>query len=334
MHNSIRRSRWLPWLLATTAACGGTTDPGPPPPELSLTSRVGHSMAYDEAHHQLLLFGGIGAEGSLGSGDRGSTWSWNGQSWTLLTTAGPSPRYLASMVYDAGRQRVVLYGGESGVFPSNTVLSDTWEWDGTAWSRVATTGPGTRVHQSMAYDRSRGRVVLYGGYNTATNSELRDIWEWNGTTWTQQSATTAAELIARGIGYDERANVLALYSVRASGSDIVTDVWNGTSLTRRAGAAPSCFPAPSMLVSLGSSRGGLFFYSGSCGASENTPESWRWDGTTWTRVTGAQPDFRITAAMAYDRDRDRVVLFGGEVGQNQPNLADTWEFDGTTWARR
>jgi hypothetical protein len=38
--------------------------------------------------------------------------------------------------------------------------------------------------------------------------------------------------------------------------------------------------------------------------------------------------------MAYDRARDRVVLFGGEIGAGVPDLADTWEFDGTTWTRK
>jgi hypothetical protein len=38
--------------------------------------------------------------------------------------------------------------------------------------------------------------------------------------------------------------------------------------------------------------------------------------------------------MAYDRDRNRIVLYGGEVAAGTPDLADTWEFDGTAWARR
>jgi hypothetical protein len=64
------------------------------------------------------------------------------------------------------------------------------------------------------------------------------------------------------------------------------------------------------------------------------PQTWRWDGTTWTRLTGTQPPLRYNAAMAFDRDRGRVVLFGGEVGAGTPDLSDTWEFDGTAWSRR
>ncbi len=330
--------RWLFLLTLQITGCGGTTAPPPPPPPPSppppaLTARHGHAMVFDEAHHQLLLFGGTGTEGGSASADRNSLWSWNGTSWTLTSSGGPSPRYLASLVYDAGRQRVVLYGGQSGGFPNITVLSDTWEWDGTAWSQRATTGPSIRVHQAMAYDRARQRVVLYGGFNEA-QGEIRDIWEWDGTAWTQQSATTAGNVAGRGIAYDEKASVLYLYSVVASTVTVVADAWNGAALSRSPAAGPGCVPSQAQLVSLGPTRGGMLFFGGTCGASGTTPETWRWDGTSWSKLAGAQPDFRLNAAMAYDRDRDRVVLFGGEVAQGVPDLADTWEFDGTAWTRR
>jgi hypothetical protein len=157
---------------------------------------------------------------------------WDGQRWTRISSAGPSPRSLASLTYDAGRQRVVLYGGQTGAFPNITVLHDTWEWDGTSWSRRATTGPSTRVHQVLAFDRARGKVVLYGGFSLAASEELRDIWEWDGTAWTQQNDSTAANLANRGIAYDEKAGVLYLYSVVAGTSTVVMDVWNGDSLSR------------------------------------------------------------------------------------------------------
>ena len=36
---------------------------------------------------------------------------------------------------------------------------------------TATTGPTSRVHQTMAFDRARGRVVLYGGFNATAQQE-------------------------------------------------------------------------------------------------------------------------------------------------------------------
>jgi hypothetical protein len=325
-------------VVFTIGTVVGCTDKDPPtgggnnnPP--TLTARHGHSMVYDEARKQLLLFGGTGTEGTSPSGDRNSTWRWDGTTWTRIATGGPSPRYEAAVTYDATRQRVVLYGGQSGAFPNITVLSDTWEWDGSAWTQRSTTGPSARVHQSIAFDRARGKVVLYGGFNSTTVQELRDIWEWDGSSWTQASVSGPPNSIALGPVYDEKTAALYLYSVPQSGGAVTANRWNGSTLTVAASAAPPCTPDRRQVTALGSNPGGLLFYSNGCSQVGTTPQTWRWDGSVWTSVTGTQPSSRSNAALAYDRDRNRVVLYGGEL-QGSPDLADTWEFDGTTWTRR
>ena len=339
MWSWVKASLRVSCLCLASLGCGG--DGGGPTGNngngnVTLTARHGHAMVYDEAHRQLLLFGGTGAEGTLPSGDRSSTWKWDGTSWTRLATTGPSPRYQPAIAYDATRQRVVLYGGQSGVFPNITVLADTWEWDGTAWTQKATTGPSARVHQSMAFDRARGRVVLYGGFNSATQQELSDIWEWDGTSWRQATASGPANSIALAVAYDEKTAALYLYSMPANGGAVAASRWNGTTLSAAASAAPPCVPIRGQLAALGSTPGGLLFYVHSCDQTGTTiqPQTWRWEGATWASVSGTQPPTRLNAALAYDRDRGRVVLYGGEVGAGVPDLADTWELDGTSWSRR
>lgn len=81
------------------------------------------------------------------------------------------------MAHDSSREVTVLFGGsdDKGKF------SDTWEWDGTAWSkRSPTDSPPALVHSAMAYDSARGVTVLFGGYAAATASAT---WEWDGTNW-------------------------------------------------------------------------------------------------------------------------------------------------------
>src|SRR6185503_597545 len=56
-----------------------------------------------------------------------------------------------------------------------------WEWDGARWTRVATTGPSARSLTRLAYDPSRGKVVLFGGWNGSAITG--DTWEWDGATW-------------------------------------------------------------------------------------------------------------------------------------------------------
>jgi N-acetylneuraminic acid mutarotase len=80
----------------------------------------------------------------------------------------------------------------------------------------------------------------------------------------------------------------------------------------------------------------LFGGSAALGA---TGDTWAYDldTDTWTRVArgGGGPEPRAYAAMAYDRQTDRVILFGGVTGSLEEPLADTWAFDleTTTWTR-
>lgn len=54
--------------------------------------------------------------------------------------------------------------------------------------------------------------------------------------------------------------------------------------------------------------------------------------TAWTRLTD-HPGFRSGTAMAYDSDRQIVVLFGG-TGGSPTSGRETWEWNGETWNLR
>ncbi|HEX5073451.1 MAG TPA: hypothetical protein VFW03_09605, partial [Gemmatimonadaceae bacterium] len=61
---------------------------------------------------------------------------------------------------------------------------------------------------------------------------------------------------------------------------------------------------------------------------------WSWDGTSWKKLADSGPEPRVMGYIAYDKQRDRIVLFGGRRGvPDNSDLADTWEWDGATWRR-
>jgi len=64
-------------------------------------------------------------------------------------------------------------------------------------------------------------------------------------------------------------------------------------------------------------------------------ETWAYDGSAWTELTPAlSPPARKLHAMAYDKDRDEVVLFGGVDQSDSDYFNDTWVYDGETWEQR
>jgi N-acetylneuraminic acid mutarotase len=67
-------------------------------------------------------------------------------------------------------------------------------------------------------------------------------------------------------------------------------------------------------------------------------DTWVWENGNWSQLAPAQsPPARQVAGMVYDKDRDRIVLYGGNAygadGKTPVILSDTWEFDGDNWVK-
>jgi hypothetical protein len=84
-------------------------------------------------------------------------------------------------------------------------------------------------------------------------------------------------------------------------------------------------------------RGEALLFGGSAtngGARVVFNDTWRWDGTNWSRATSATaPPPRAAHALAFDSKRGVAVLFGGADDAGRP-MHDTWEWDGIDWQRR
>ncbi len=95
-------------------------------------------------------------------------------------------------------------------------------------------------------------------------------------------------------------------------------------------------PAPrsSHALAYDAARQRVVLFGGSISNTNNFSDTWEWDGTRWSDMTpGAPgPPARRNHKMAYDSDRSRVVLLGGQT--NSIGFDDIWEWDGTAWIER
>ena len=64
------------------------------------------------------------------------------------------------MVCDDARHRTVLFGAFST--PQGSSESQTWEYDGVSWTRVATGGPRTPRPPQLACESHRRLTILQG----------------------------------------------------------------------------------------------------------------------------------------------------------------------------
>lgn len=147
--------------------------------------RSDFAMAYDHARNRTVVFGGS-LQPVLCGARSDETWeldmSVSPATWTQVATSiQPSPRE-TTMVYDSARSVMVLFGGTEAC-PSVSNLGDTWEYDGTTWSPLATpTAPLPRHSYALAFDSIREEVILFGGASSPTSPV--PTGEVLGGTWT------------------------------------------------------------------------------------------------------------------------------------------------------
>jgi hypothetical protein len=203
-------------------------------PATAPSPRTLHAMAFDSQRGRALLFGGFDGNSS----SLADTWQWDGSLWTQLApVTSPTARDAHALAYDSVRDRVVLFGGSGGV--SGTVLGDTWEWDGGNWTqRVPAQSPFVRWGTALAFDRARGRTVLFGGYG---NGYLSDTWEWDGTNWSPGGGAHAPPgRTLHKLAYDSaRGRTVLFGGVAAPNGFLFQDTWewDGTDWTLRATAS-------------------------------------------------------------------------------------------------
>ncbi|HET7235854.1 MAG TPA: kelch repeat-containing protein, partial [Actinomycetota bacterium] len=143
------------------------------------------------------------------------------------------------------------------------------------------------------------------------------------------------------LAYDADAARVVLFGGADEGK-VLGDLWawDGRRWSQLAsdGPPPRTFPSLSYdrrrkrLVLFGGNRV-LFGRDG--GGDTTLRDMWEWYEGSWHEVAAQVPGARAEAAMADDRGRRRLVLFGGYrgSGSTRERLGDTWEYDGSRWMR-
>ena len=266
--------------------------------------------------------------------EHGDTWSFNGEAWELVDAdAAPGSRAVAAMAYDPARRRTLLFGGRRQDGASLDYLDDSWLWDGRAWdpAPIPPVPPG-RAEAGMAFDRARGEVVLFGGWNHMEN--LGDTWIFGEGRWrrVETGVAPAARSLA-GMAYDAARRETVLFGGGGTGTRFDdTWIWDGSEWSlRTVPTAPSARYGAA--VAYDAARQEVVLFGGSS-VGQTLADTWAWNGTAWRRLTPrTSPPARLRGSMAYDAATRSLVLFGGFTDDGTL-LGDTWTWDGGNWRRR
>lgn len=260
--------------------------------------------------------------------------------FTTTTLAAASPEHPSEridyvMAYIPFLQSIVMQGGWSP--PDWTPTNEAWKWDGHRWSRLDMAGSPAFAHHTMAFDFARNVLVICGR-PTPTKSSEYQVWEFNGTAWNRK-ANVPVSADAQGdpkLTYDARRKRLVLYVAHNPGT---AEVWESD------GKNWQLIRSPQQPVRC--DDGCLFQYDGALRRSvlvgeERTSQqrlawdchewamaggtgtqTWLWDGVNWGRVPGKQPPHAVWGGMAFDIQRNELLLLTTRM--------ETWAFRGGTW---
>ncbi|MBE2197368.1 MAG: hypothetical protein IAE79_02080 [Anaerolinea sp.] len=310
-------------------------------------ARVFHQMIYDSRRHVVVLFGGDVLLAKPDAEDEvyfDDTWEFDGKTWKeIKTTIAPPERRGHGMMYDAYRDVVVMYGGET---PEHG-LADTWEYDGAQWRlTIIDADPGQRIFPFMLFDPRKQVVFLMAGL------QLSDVWEYDGISWTrllEYIPTPIRMPFFTQVVFDIRREIfvfttglgetLELGDFYRSDLGIDMSDLQEAAFRMETGGTRSEYSfiydtKRGVAVLFGGRRS--FRSEGDLEAKYVTllNDTWEYDGEKWYEVkTPQSPLPRYLHAMAYDEARGVIVLFGGADADNNA-LNDTWEYDGITWVQR
>ncbi len=144
--------------------------------------RDAHQLVYDRTSSRVVLFGGMYLDGGRAV-VLADTWTWDGE-WKMLDEGGGNGRSHYSMSFDPACECLLRFGGGD---PERVPRGRTWRFREGKWHELSVDSPDTRVDHDMVLDRSRNKVVLFGGYIPTPGGEIfGDTWEWDGEVWARR----------------------------------------------------------------------------------------------------------------------------------------------------
>ncbi|MEO5923831.1 MAG: kelch repeat-containing protein [Bryobacteraceae bacterium] len=300
-------------------------------PDSKPAPRVDGAITYDPVDQQVLLFGG--RDGI----SRSDLWSYSllQKRWVEIQSSGAPPpaRFGHTVVFDARRRRLVVFGGQASGF-----FSDVWALDiaSKSWTRLSVdgAGPSRRYGHSAIYDTARDRMVISHGF---TNSgRFDDTWAFDFATnsWRDISpaGTRPLRRCLHHASYDEGRGRMYLYGGCSSGFGPCPqgDLWSfDLALNRWTQLTPQNSPPPRQQYGMAfdAMRDKLIVFGGD--GNGLLSDTWEFDpgSGVWqpTAITGAPPVARNRQESVYASDRGVIFSFGGSTESELTN--ELWSLE-------
>ncbi len=145
--------------------------------------RSAFGMTYNGEHGQVELYGGLWINGQYAD-----SWAWKNGNWRQLS--GPydnSSLDHHTMFYDSSLRQTLIFGGKDYRY---TLRYETRVMNSSGLVKtLVRDNPSARHSVAIAFDKKRGRGLLFGGkiYFQDEQKPLNDMWIWEAGGWREIS---------------------------------------------------------------------------------------------------------------------------------------------------
>jgi trimeric autotransporter adhesin len=277
---------------------------------------------------------------TAGGGPASCIASWDGSTWSALTTEFTFGSIDCLEVFDDGSGAgpvLIAGGGFSSI--GGVLAKGIAQWDGSSWSPLGD-GLGS-VYALTVYDDGSGPKLIAGGeFTVAGGSPAGHVASWDGATWSPLGSGFDDGYYVRALTVFDDGTGPALYAggdftTTGGASALGVARWNGASWSALgSGISGEVFALrgfddgvqPPVLIA-----GGDFSAAGGTSANHVA----QWDGAAWSSLgSGIAASGAVRALAVFpDPTAGPVLIAGGSFGTAGGIKADSVaQWDGTTWS--
>lgn len=225
-----------------------------------------------------LVFGGLDGESFLGDTH---IYDVSANSWQrLFLSVEPSSRAHCASAFDAARNRVYIFGGQS---EGGVTRGDLWYYDVASqqWNYVAQVStPTARSGSAMVYDPSADTLILFGGANSA-GAKLDDTWHYSygASSWTLMPppATRPVSRQYHGFVMDDFLNRAVLFGGQIDGAPYVSgEIWAYSLRANQWGSAAPLDASPAARYGAAMAYCGYNLLFGGAGPESPGNDTWKY----------------------------------------------------------
>jgi N-acetylneuraminic acid mutarotase len=296
-------------------------------PKHTPPARSGQTMVNDSNRNQIVMFGGHNSKGDLND-----TWVYQNSDWTQIETPDTPPaRQLHGGAFDPIRDRMIIYGGTqtSADGKTFTPIHDTWEFDGTTWTKHGGEGPDV-LKPILVYDAARNQVVMLA-INSKVETQMY-AYDPAPSAWNQLKPSTLPGCVNEGMATFQESNNTVLYTggvcTNSSTSDETLE-WDGTNWNKITllSEAGRVFGAA---MAYDANRSSVLMFGGTPVGGVPRADTYTYSGGAWLAFADVtRPGPRSLFSFTSDPVNSTIWMFGGTT--DTETLSDFWRYDNGTW---